>query len=115
MTKIKMDRQYQTRDGRKVRLLCVDGPFPNYPVLGYMAGNTKPCEWAACGEYVLECVGPNDLVPVPEYRAIEGRDYWYVKNSCGQSAIYYYFDRHPNPKAAAEAECKRLNEGGYDD
>lgn len=33
MTTISMDKQYTTRDGRPVRLLCVDAPGP-YPVVG---------------------------------------------------------------------------------
>ncbi len=30
---ISLDRKYKTRDGRDVRVLCVDGPDPCYPVV----------------------------------------------------------------------------------
>ena len=30
---VSMDKKYQTRDGRPVRILCVDGPDARYPVL----------------------------------------------------------------------------------
>lgn len=32
--KISMDKKYRTRDGREVRLLCIDGPDSNSPVIG---------------------------------------------------------------------------------
>jgi hypothetical protein len=35
---ISMDKKYRTRDGREVRLLCVDGPDDKRPVVGVLGG-----------------------------------------------------------------------------
>ena len=48
---ISMNKQYQTRDGRKIRLLCVDGPG-TYSVVG--ADDTEVYIWTEYGEYQAE-------------------------------------------------------------
>ena len=46
---ISMDKEYRTRDGRKVRLLCVDGPDDIYPVIGFVEGSIGTYEWCSDG------------------------------------------------------------------
>ena len=64
---IEMGKQYQTRDGRAVRILCVDGPHSTYPVVGTIEGESDIYVWTIDGLYVdagcrvLYC----DLIPVP--------------------------------------------------
>jgi len=53
---ISMEHEYETTDGRRVRLLCTDGPG-DYPVIGLV------------GEY-SRCVGPYTWAPASlQYRA----------------------------------------------
>lgn len=50
--------------------------------------------------------------PAPKrepYRVEESSDYYSVDKGIKEICVYWK-DSHPNPKAAAEAECKRLNE-----
>jgi hypothetical protein len=48
---IDMNLTYSTRDGIPVRILCVDGPSKNYPVIGIMEGSDHPQSWGANGKY----------------------------------------------------------------
>lgn len=45
--KISMDKKYQTRDGKGVRILCVDGIDKEFPVVGYIDGQCglDPYTW----------------------------------------------------------------------
>ena len=45
---IDITKQYTTRDGRPVRLLCTDGP-KEYPVIGIIKGEMSPDCWTALG------------------------------------------------------------------
>ncbi len=64
---IDMTKKYKTRDGRDVRILCVDGPGP-FPVAGFVGDIVG--QWTAEGRYIgtgfgLEC--DKDLIEhVPE-------------------------------------------------
>lgn len=63
---IRMDGQYQTRDGREVRVLCVDAKGTQ-PVVALVSDDD--CEFVrrynADGLYNESgCTGPSDLVPV---------------------------------------------------
>ena len=56
--------------------------------------------------------GEKKLTPVEEllpYSVEESTDYFSVEKDDAELCLYWK-DKHPNPKAAAEAECKRLNE-----
>ena len=57
-----MDKEYRTRDGRKVRLLCVDGPFDDYPVVGFIEGSVDSHKWRSNGRCLLASVSPGDLI-----------------------------------------------------
>jgi hypothetical protein len=62
---IEMGKKYQTRDGRAVRILCVDGPDPEYPVVGWEEGNVNVLVWKADGRYNPDVSIHADLIPVP--------------------------------------------------
>ena len=46
---ISLDKEYRTRDGRKVRLLCVDGPDEGFPVVGFIEGQSGVFFWGSTG------------------------------------------------------------------
>jgi hypothetical protein len=63
---IEMGKKYQTRDGRAVRLLCVDGPGED-SVIGIVEGEDRPDVWTLSGSwYDGDRTGSWDLVPVKE-------------------------------------------------
>lgn len=66
MGTIKMDGKYQTRDGRAVRILCVDGPDGCWPVVGFIEGCKATLNWSFDGYSCKEGAPQEyDLVPVP--------------------------------------------------
>ena len=77
---ISMDKQYQTRDGRPVRLLCVDGNDPNYPVVGFVGDNVGISKWTHDGLYNIAepCIN-EDLVEVKETKVVKSLC-WRSKN-----------------------------------
>lgn len=70
---ISMDKKYRTRDGREVRLLCVDGPEKDWPVVGYIG--EKILHWTGDGASYLFAgrEDPNDLI---EYHEPDIRTIW---------------------------------------
>jgi len=55
--KVNMQDKYETdRDG-EVRILCVDAPHPDYPVVGVSLGNplAAPGAWTAEGKFIVNC------------------------------------------------------------
>jgi hypothetical protein len=69
MSKICMDKKYQTRDGTAVVVLCVDAPG-DYPVKGYFAETGRYQEWCEDGVFFLYC-RENELLDLIEVRAVE--------------------------------------------
>ena len=71
---ITMQGKYQTRDGRAVRILCVDGPTEDQPVVGIVEGETDIDQWTSEGvSFPWPCSDKTtvkkywqfDLIPVP--------------------------------------------------
>jgi len=65
---ITMDGKYQTRDGRPVRLLCVDRKHPDWPVVGLVLmtdGTEVVSQWRPCGRFAYTSQECLDLVPMP--------------------------------------------------
>ncbi len=56
---IDFTKPVQTREGRAVRILCVDGPGEQ-PIAGYVAGDNHPSAWSTNGHYYLNQSGPRD-------------------------------------------------------
>ena len=46
---IDITKQYTTRDGLPVRILCVDADHPEYPVVGILNG--RATDWTKTGKY----------------------------------------------------------------
>lgn len=67
---ISMDKKYRTRDGRDVRLLCVDGPG-DQPVFGLVNGSVET--WSENGAYFGGDPSPSDLI---EYHEPDIRTIW---------------------------------------
>jgi len=62
---IDMKLTYQTRDGRPVRLLCVDGNHATYKVVGFIGTESGITYWSAKGyHFNSEMPGPHDLIEV---------------------------------------------------
>lgn len=71
MPLIDMSKQYRTRDGRSVRILCTDGPSTwmgkPQPVLGIIIGDTHVTSWCSDGQYhPVRFNDERDLVEVPK-------------------------------------------------
>jgi hypothetical protein len=70
--KISMDKKYKTRDGRPVRILCVDAKR-HYPVVGLIANGESDEDlgsWPEDGSSYIGVARDDDLVEVvePKYR-----------------------------------------------
>ena len=63
---IDINKKYQTRDGRKVRILCTDGPDFRAPVVGVVEGDWFITVWPSSGEHTTQEPCQRDLIPVPE-------------------------------------------------
>jgi hypothetical protein len=61
---IELGKKYQTRDGRSVRILCVDGPDEYWPVVGFMGDRTMPDVWDKNGLFTRREGYESDLIPV---------------------------------------------------
>lgn len=60
---------YQTKLGKEVRILCVDGPTKLSRVTGYVKGEATPTVWDINGIYNTDAdFSYNDLEEVPSYR-----------------------------------------------
>jgi len=59
---ISLDKEYRTRGGRKVRLLCVDGPDERYPIVGITEGLLSANKWSSDGVYLLDHIHEFDLI-----------------------------------------------------
>ena len=106
--RITMDRAYQTRDGRKVTLYCVDAPGA-YPIHGRIDDNICPLAWTSEG-ILNPPLGnlPGDLIevppPAPAKWRVEGWANVY-QDSDGSFAIY---GTHPTKQVAAAAAGYRI-------
>ena len=55
-----------TRDGRPVRILCIDGHNPDFPVVGFMQGNSFPQTWTRDGKNGNDYPDADDLGNAPD-------------------------------------------------
>lgn len=78
--KIEMGKKYTTRDGRPVRILCVDGPEP-WPVAGYIKGHLEPQCWRDSGNHSSRDIYPErDLIEAKPEPVVE----WVVLDAEGR-------------------------------
>lgn len=71
--KIEMGKTYRTRDGRPVRLLCVDGPYHDLPVVGVLDQHLSL--WEASGR-ASGCADPLGSRDLTEIKPRIKREYW---------------------------------------
>lgn len=94
--KISMDKKYRTRDGRDVRLLCVDGP-DLWPVVGMVNGTL--IQWSNVGGYCG--TGDSHHTDLIEYHEPEIRTIWV--NVYEESVIPYANEGSANARATPSA------------
>jgi len=67
-----MDKKYKTRDGRDVRVLCVDADNEHFPVIGIVHGYA--CNFSRDGKWseTMSASGdsPRDLIEQPEEKTV---------------------------------------------
>ena len=74
----------QTRDGRKVRVLCTDGPKPDRPIVAVIEGKSIVEDWLPSGRLLHGEPYNSDLINVPEpEREIEA---WAIVTRTGNTA-----------------------------
>lgn len=98
---IKLDGEYQTRDGREVRVIDVDSPVSSYPIVGYVntCGDWQLYSWTREGIHHKHVTPADiDLIPVPKKRK---RTYWLVhydngamSSYIGESTVDYLRENH---------------------
>jgi len=80
---ISMDKKYTTRDGRGVRLLCVDVPG-EFPVVGIVRGDIF--RWNTCGGFAASGISHDfDLIEAPETIEV---DVWVNVYAKGGASLY---------------------------
>ena len=105
MPKIELNREYRTRDGRQVRILCVDAPG-DYPVVGYFKRCGTAQQWTGKGSLHSGSETPLDLIPVPRTVKV---DRWIVVNRLGCPLPTTY----PTEQSAKEAAGAQDEFGVY--
>lgn len=66
MTAIDWNKPVQTKGGRKVRILCKDGPDSDFPVVGFAGADEIVSYWTKSGKTCEEFSSLNDLSNVPK-------------------------------------------------
>ena len=88
-TSLDLTKPVQTRDGRKVRVLCTDGPG-ELPVVGFIEGNVTTTQWPVGGEYYGGALRNFDLINTPATPRTFER--WFNVYDTGE--ITSHVDRH---------------------
>lgn len=73
MPKISMDKQYKTRDGKPVRILCTDRRNFEYTVIALIPnedGTERAATYTEKGESIPNSATDTDLIEVPEEHEI---------------------------------------------
>lgn len=99
---ITMNGKYQTRDGRPVRILCVDGPTAESPVVAIVGEGPTAFvgTWPIEGVWNADEVGKVDLIPIHvkhvawAWISASGR----VLGFCGQGREYMEENCEPNER-----------------
>jgi hypothetical protein len=105
---IEMGREYQTRDGREVRIVSVTPPEPNtYPVLGYWSygGSWSIGTWKADGLATSAGIHNLDLIPVPKKHK---RTVWLLHHQgdfCDRVDVFW---SHEDAMTCKESKLTRL-------
>lgn len=89
-TKISMDKQYRTIEGKPVRILCVDGPESFFPVVGIIEDRLET--WTSYGEFHT-CQPPSihNLVEVSPWDGFKIDDPVMVRDHETENWVKRYF------------------------
>ena len=107
-----LTKPVETRDGRKVRILCIDAKG-SYPVVGLVSYENDPTEvaetWTLTGAYGEDGVKPLDLFNIPKEHTVwinfyENDSDTYLHTS-KEDAIVNGRDSFGNDQRAA---CKKI-------
>jgi hypothetical protein len=99
--KVEIGKEYQTRDGRAVRLFVTDARDPEHPVSGeYCAtlGRWVLMAWQADGRCTCHGSNPSPIDLIPKEKRVK-ETLWI--NRYGQTASYYVH----GTRGAADAAC----------
>ncbi len=108
-TKITMDREYQTRDGREVRILCVDRKAKGLqPVIALVMDGDSELQkvYQPDGRHYGDCES-HDLDLVPKPKRITGTVWLNRYGNRAIQALFNYSSREEADRASAvdRTEC----------
>ena len=119
VAKVSMDKKYQTRDGRPVRLLCIDAVSSNYPVIALVPNSHSRDEHdASCftpeGRFFVSGENSKDLIEVPPYADFKIDDPIMVWDHSEEGAIRRHFAGVDGDHVLAFADgCTSFSQGSY--
>lgn len=96
---IDINKQYKTRNGNPVRILCTDRKTMTFTVVGfiYMDGTEIPSSWTAKGNHwANEQINDNDLIEVSQYNDFKVDDLCVVKCHKYGIEFFRYFSKEIN-------------------
>jgi len=87
---ISREKRYKTRDGRDVRVLCVDADIPDYPVIALLEG-LYVLDFSEEGLFDKTSLGDYDLIEQPEDKTVWLEIYRYTHwKTTDYNGIRYY-------------------------
>lgn len=105
MSKINMTNKYQTRDGKPVRILCVDRKS-RYPVIALVGEDEELITYTEKGLFSLTGVEvPGDLIPAPQ-------EYWVNIYDDGESSLFFSTREQADERAGPDRiSCVKVTKG----
>lgn len=97
---ISMDKKYRTRDGREVRLLCVDGP-EDTPIIGLIGPTTA--KWRSDGRWTQTYA--ETIYDLIEYHEPDIRTIWVNVYECGRGYELYALDSKDEALSSARPDA----------
>ena len=85
---ISMDKKYKTRDGKFVRVLCVDNDDEEFPVIASIKGAALNFTSTGAFHTIPDYEHPLDLIETPQEHSVWVEVYSVTKNS--NTAIRYF-------------------------
>ncbi len=76
MPKIEMGKQYKTRSGRPVRILCTDRNHPIYPVIALLPGTASESTQTYTKDGSWSSSGAENILDLIEVKPRVKREYW---------------------------------------
>lgn len=79
---IDMSKKYQTRSGEAVRILCIDGPDPVYPVIALVKDKFNALKFCPDGGFNRNMTHHWDLVEIKPKIRVKGKIVGYTRPDC---------------------------------